>query len=40
MEVVINNWKEDGGKEAMDDWSGITLDSSSYICSLAHKLCM
>lgn len=26
MKVVINNWREDGEKEAVDDWSGITMD--------------
>lgn len=25
MKVVINNWREDGEKEAMDDWIGITM---------------
>lgn len=26
MKVVINNWGEDGKKEAVEDWSGITMD--------------
>lgn len=30
MKVVINNWREDGEKEAVDDWGGITM------CSLIH----
>lgn len=32
MKVVINNWRKDGQKEEVDDWSGLTMD---YLISAA-----
>lgn len=34
MKVVINNWREDGEKEAVDMWDNNGL---SYPCSPAHR---
>lgn len=34
MKVVINNWREDGEKEAVDTWDNSGL---SYPCRPAHR---